>query len=647
MYSGLLQVSPPTQTVDAVGGIATAPLRAADLEPPRRTPGLYCVIDEPSRAEPSLRRMLDADFESPEKVRAQTFSAGAVAIALAGVDLADSLVSLASTHRAGTTEPLVAAFFGELNEVASDDHRRSCADILLEQYLAHGASCARYLDGLFHFLILEPARRMLIVGTDRWALRPLFYSGGTGGVAVAPSARALLPSAGPPRIDREAAGLLLVFGFVPGDRTLLEGIREIPPGTIFTWKDGASRIASYRDVHFPSTYRNRPERVEVDELSELLSRAVAARFTPAERVTLPLSGGFDSRTLLSFVPHHERAVELFTYGAPGCDDLTVAERIAEMSGYPWHPFLLEPGYIEAWAPEVVRSTSGLHPCLQAHGLALRSLRRFGTVTVLGNGGDALFGYHYPCPQDMSRADIADLLLARANHGVPWSVLPSLLGPEALADLRDLAGTVIRTTLERADSDRGLDILTYFDLRERQRRFVNVGIQTQSSHVRFVEPYYDGPVVEFALGLAPALRDDRRLLRLVLDCRNPQLAGVPRQGTRLSALPSRHQQLRWRARRETKRWVERGRNVLGRFVPLPRLARPFNKSSFSDHEFHTRHYSRVFVEGALLDPVFVSDWIEQRGVETIVNRHMQGRENNAAAIGVLLTIELAARMFRAS
>jgi asparagine synthetase B (glutamine-hydrolysing) len=623
------------------------PLTHADLEPPRRTPGLYCVADEPSRAERALHRMLDADCESPEDVRTHTFSAGAVAIALAGVGLEGSRVSLASRRRAGTNEPLVAAFFGELNDAAADDDRRSCADVLLERYLTDGDRCARHLDGLFHFLILEPARRMVIVGTDRWALRPLFYSGGAGGVAVAPSARALLPTAGAARIDREAAGLFLVFGFVPGERTLLDGIHEVPPGSVFTWEDGASRIATYWDVRFPSTYRDRPEQAEIDQLSELLTHAVAARFTPTEHVTLPLSGGFDSRTLLSFVPHHERAVDLFTYGAPGCDDLTVAERIAELLSCPWHPFLLEPGYIEAWAPEVVRSTSGLHPCLQAHGLALRSLRRFGTVAMLGNGGDALFGYHYTCPQAMPRADIADLLLARANHGVPWSVLPALHGPRALAELRELARTAIRTRLERADSDRGLDILTYFDLRERQRRFVNVGIQTQSSHVRFVEPYYDSPVVEFALGLPPALRDDRRLLRLVLARRNPRLAGVPRQGTRLSALPSRHQRLRWRVRQETKRWVDRGRNVLGRFVPLPRLARPFNKRGFSDHEYHTRHYSRAFVERALLDPVFLSHWIEQRGVEGIVKQHMEGRENNAAAIGVLLTIELAARTFLAS
>jgi len=95
----------------------------------------------------------------------------------------------------------------------------------------------------------------------------------------------------------EGPGLLNVR-FVPGPRTLSEGIRQLPPGHRLVVEDGeAPRVESYHSWDFRADARLGFEEA-AEEFLAVLRRAVGRQLVTDVDVGLFLSGGLDSSALL-------------------------------------------------------------------------------------------------------------------------------------------------------------------------------------------------------------------------------------------------------------------------------------------------------------------------------------------------------------
>ena len=72
---------------------------------------------------------------------------------------------------------------------------------------------------------------------------------------------------------------------------------------------------------------------------------------------------------------------------------------------------------------------------------------------------------------------------------------------------------------------------------------------------------------------------------------------------------------------------------------PFLARP-NRRSFADYDDELRHGSRALLDQLLLSPaVLERGWWRPEALAALVAEHLAGRANHAAALGVVLTLEL--------
>src|SRR5262245_18558885 len=154
---------------------------------------------------------------------------------------------LAILDLAGGSQPMVdgevaIAFNGEIynapelrrsleGEGVSFNTDHSDTEVVLRLYERRGAEGLHELNGMFAFAVYDGRRRRLFAAPDRFGIQPFYYARPGGGFAFASGLRALLQVQGVEReVDRESLFHYLSLRFVPGERSILSGVRCRPPG---------------------------------------------------------------------------------------------------------------------------------------------------------------------------------------------------------------------------------------------------------------------------------------------------------------------------------------------------------------------------------------------------------------------------------
>jgi asparagine synthase (glutamine-hydrolysing) len=478
-------------------------------------------------------------------------------------------------------------------------------------------------------------RRRLHLANDRFALRNLYWVADDRRLAFAPQVSALLVDPRLPRaLDAQAAGEFLVFQCVLRERTLIDGVRLLPPASLLVFEPG-------RGVAVESTWTLRYRPAAGDHaraLADALADAAGRLAGGDERVGLPLSGGLDSRTLLAAIPR--RPLRTITYGRPDSDDLRLAAELAARAGTEHHAIELRPGYIAAEARTMVERTDGMHSCLNAHAALLRDAARVCDVVLLGNGGDCLLDGLWSGPDDAPDDAVATRLFSKLAIGMPPRLAGGVVAPRGpLADALERAAAGLREALASVAGDGAADRADAFNVVHRHRRWVLQGVPAQATHVDFRHPYYDDRVVEAALAVPASLRAERRAHVEALKLLSPELARVRRQGKPFGfAVP----EWRWRLHTTSGRVRDAVRWRANRAGLNPFVARP-NRRSFADYDEELRHGSRALLEQVLLGPATLArGWWRPDGLGRLVGEHLAGRANHAGALGAVLTLELFAR-----
>ncbi|GBD41606.1 Asparagine synthetase [glutamine-hydrolyzing] 1 [bacterium HR39] len=307
----------------------------------------------------------------------------------------------------------VLAFNGEIYdhaelraELAAAGHvfrGHSDTEALLETLARHGPEegLAR-ASGMFALALWDRRERRLVLARDRFGKKPLYSARLGDALVFASELRALLrhPLLRPAR-DPEALALYLRFGYVPGPRTILDGVRRLEPGHLLVAEaDGSFRLHRWFDL-VAEVRRARAEPLDprsgeaTEALHALLLDATRRRLVADVPVGLFLSGGIDSSLVAACAAGAGAELPAFTiaFAHAAHDESAHAARVAKALGLCHHVRpcgereLLE---LVADLPEVFDE-----PFADASALPTLLLCRFArgrvVVALSGDGGDELFG----------------------------------------------------------------------------------------------------------------------------------------------------------------------------------------------------------------------------------------------------------------
>jgi asparagine synthase (glutamine-hydrolysing) len=191
----------------------------------------------------------------------------------------------------------------------------------------------------------------------------------------------------------------LTFLYVPGQETLLKGIRKLAPGHYLLVKDGKAVVEQYWDLRFAETTRSQSLKDAEADLTSLLAEAVELHMIADVPVGVLLSGGVDSTGVLSLAAHGtDKAISSFTVGFSGgevADERPYARLAAKTFGTRHYEMTISADDFAAFLPQYVWHME--EPVCEPPAIALyyvsKLARSHVKVLLSGEGGDEAFaGY---------------------------------------------------------------------------------------------------------------------------------------------------------------------------------------------------------------------------------------------------------------
>ncbi len=289
------------------------------------------------------------------------------------------------------------------NDLQAGGHRfktGSDTEVLVHLWEEHGPDMLNHLNGMFTLCIHEQETGRTFIARDRIGIKPLYYRLDRRSLIFASELSVLLRHPDLDRtVDMDALPLLYALQYLPGDRTIQNGVKKLLPGHWILVENGEAVVREYYRIPEPVPAQDR-SRDELDgELRELLADAVRLRTMADVPLGMFLSGGVDSGVVLSLLAAvSDRPVQTYSVGFDGpaeYDERKYARLLAERYGAEHHELVVSAADIGRMLPDLVHRLDEpvTDPAMIPTWLLSEFARRQVTVVLTGEGADELFaGY---------------------------------------------------------------------------------------------------------------------------------------------------------------------------------------------------------------------------------------------------------------
>jgi asparagine synthase (glutamine-hydrolysing) len=281
---------------------------------------------------------------------------------------------------------------GHVFRTASD------TEVIVHLYEEYGVDCLQRMQGMFAFALWDEKRRQLFCARDRVGIKPFYYADTPAAFVFGSEIKAVLADPHVPReVDVATIDTFLTFSFVPGEGTLFQSVRKLPPAHyLLVRENGVARPVRYWDLHFGASVATSFDDA-ARRLRERLEEAVAAHMVSDVPVGVLLSGGVDSTTILACASKYATApLETFTVGFSGAefeDERPYASLAASRYGSRHHSITVPADGFARFLDDYVWHME--EPVYEPPAVALHFVSRLARehvkVVLSGEGGDEAFG----------------------------------------------------------------------------------------------------------------------------------------------------------------------------------------------------------------------------------------------------------------
>ncbi len=357
----------------------------------------------------------------------------------------------------------------EALSVPPNERSRPDAELVLRAYGKWEGECPVRLVGEFTFALWDHRRRELFCARDAFGSREFIYHHGPRQFVFSSEIKAVLAVPGVPRrIDEESLARQLGCLGSLGERTLYEGIRNLPPAHSMTVRPGSGvAMRRYWQLAMEPELRLRSDGEYAEALRELIGRSVSAMLRCSHPVAVALSGGLDSSGVACIAARklNQQGRRLLTVSSVLPDDFEGHERMREESGFIQAVNAQEPNMDSYPArgsrfPPIEFDDRSLErlgrPALNSFEFRSREVvaaaeERGARVLLLGLGGDLAASFDGSgCLEDLARRGrLRELLVQARIQGRAQGVAPLvLLKREVLHSMIPLGIRLWRSRLRR-------------------------------------------------------------------------------------------------------------------------------------------------------------------------------------------------------
>jgi asparagine synthase (glutamine-hydrolysing) len=396
----------------------------------------------------------------------------------------------------------------------------SDTEVLLKAFKHWGPACVERFLGMFAFAVADRDTGVLTLGRDRLGIKPLYLAEARGRLRFASSLPALLKAGSiDTSIDPIALHHYMTFhSVVPAPRTILSGVRKLPPATVRTIQpDGTSSDRLY----WQPSHTRRPEHTGMSATDwraavlESLRIAVRRRMVADVPVGVLLSGGLDSSLVVALLAAEgQTGLQTFSVGFHAAagergDEFEYSDLVAEHFATEHQQILVDPARMLPAVDDAIVAMSEpmvSHDCVAFYLLA-QEVSKSVRVVQSGQGADEVFaGYSwYPPLAGVPRAQGVEAY-AKQFTDRPHTELAHILEAEWVLD-HDPSRAFIAGHFAAPGADETLDAALRLDstvmlVDDPVKRVDNM---TMAWGLEARVPFLDHELVELAAACPPELK----------------------------------------------------------------------------------------------------------------------------------------------
>lgn len=269
-------------------------------------------------------------------------------------------------------------------------------EVIVHLYEEYGEKLFTYLNGMFAIAIWDKSKNKLLLGRDRTGEKPLFYYKDKDKLLFSSEIKSILEyDKYKINVNLEALNLLLTFNYVPGELTLFKDIYSLPAASYLLLTDKKLEIKKY--WNFPvKEYSTKSEIGICADLYDLLKDSVKIRLRSDVPIGAFLSGGVDSSVILSLMAKLvDYKIDTFSIGFNNekYNELPFAQNVANIFSTNHHTNIVNEQSFFKLLPRSIYLNDNPHgdvsflPTYKVAELASRYVK----VVMTGDGSDELFG----------------------------------------------------------------------------------------------------------------------------------------------------------------------------------------------------------------------------------------------------------------
>lgn len=366
--------------------------------------------------------------------------------------------------------------FRELRGVLKEKGYRFFSDgdteVILKAYKEWGPRCVERLIGMFAFALWERDSGRVVIARDRLGIKPLYIAEDGKRLRFASTLPALL-AAGGVNTEIDPVGLhnyMSLHAVVVPPRTILKGVRKLPPATLMTIEpDGTRREETYWKLEVGPKPQDRAMSKEEwqEAVLDALTLSVKRRQIADVPVGVLLSGGLDSSLVVALLAESGQtdlktfAIGFESVGNLKGDEFRYSDFVAKHFGTKHERILIPsdatlealPGAIGAMSePMMSHDSVGFY-------LLSEEVAKHVKVVQSGQGADEVFGgYHWYPKMMCSNNPAADY--ARVYFDRDHNEMQEALSPRYLEE--DYSREFVEDFFERSNGSRAIDATLQLD-----------------------------------------------------------------------------------------------------------------------------------------------------------------------------------------
>ena len=278
----------------------------------------------------------------------------------------------------------------ELERLGHRFSTKSDTEVIVHGYEQYGDAFIQRLNGMFAIALWDSRMKRLLLARDRMGIKPLYYALDEERLLFASEMKALMQANLKRAVDIQGLYSILNVGYIPGERTLMEGVRKLPPSCILTFQNGKPKVSTYWQM--PHTSHPTDEAALVGKLRVALQESIRDQLVADVPVGCFLSGGLDTSALVAFASKIlDHPLKTFCMGfGESTDEFRDAKLIADRFGTEHYELVVDSSQAMKLYPRMLWHMEApkynLYPWF-----VCELVRKHVTVCLSGNGGDEMFG----------------------------------------------------------------------------------------------------------------------------------------------------------------------------------------------------------------------------------------------------------------